>query len=186
MNGFIGGSDMAKHSRALGDKRLKPRQVALVKNLLDGMTITEAARRAGYSKKCPGQAGYQALQNLKLKMPELLERLGLSLVALIEKHLKPMLSARTTKFFQHGGRVTGKQIVADNDARLRALDMALRLRGSFAAADPKLAQLSGVKVIIMDAPRPPRLVAAAASTQLSSPETRSDASISTWKKLTPS
>jgi hypothetical protein len=108
-------------------------------------------------------------------MPELLDRLGLSDAALIEKHLKPMLRARTTRFFQHGGKVTGKRIVADNDARLRALDMALRLRGSFAAADPKLAEPAGVKVIIMDSPRPPRLVAAAASTQLSSPETRSDA-----------
>jgi hypothetical protein len=152
---------MAKRNRAQRNLELKPRQVALVKNLVVGMTITEAARRAGYSRKCPGQAGYQALQNLKLKMPELLDRLGLSDVALIEKHLKPLLSARTAKFFQHRGKVTGKRIVADNDARLKALDMALRLRGSFASADPKLAEPASVKVIIMDAPRPPRPVAAA-------------------------
>jgi hypothetical protein len=177
---------MAKRIGTKGNKQLKPRQFALVKSLLDGMTITEAARRAGYSKKCPGQAGYQALQNLKLKMPELLDRLGLSDATLIEKHLKPLLSAQTTKFFQHGGKVTGKRIVADNDVRLRALDIAFRLRRSFAPTDPKLAEATGVKVIIMDAPRPPRLVAAAASTQLSSPETRSDASLSAWKKLTPS
>jgi phage terminase small subunit len=69
---------MAKRSGVRGNKQLKPRQVAFVKNLVDGMTITEAARKAGYSRKCPGQAGYQALQNLKLKMPELLDRLGLS------------------------------------------------------------------------------------------------------------
>ena len=86
-----------------GKHAVDARQVALVKNLVDGMTLTEAARRAGYSKKCPGQAGYQALQNLKLKMPELFDRLGLSDVALIEKHLKSLLSTRTTKFFQHGG-----------------------------------------------------------------------------------
>jgi hypothetical protein len=155
---------MATRSTAKGNKQLMPRQVALVKNLVDGMTITEAARRAGYSKKCPGQSGYQALQNLKMKMPELLDRLGLSDVALIEKHLKPLLSARTTKFFQHGGKVTGKRIVADNDARLRALDMALRLRGSFASADPKLAKPAGVQVIVMDAPRPPRPVVTKAQT----------------------
>jgi phage terminase small subunit len=63
---------MAKRNRAQRNLELKPRQVALVKNLVVGMTITEAARRAGYSRKCPGQAGYQALQSLKLKMPELL------------------------------------------------------------------------------------------------------------------
>jgi hypothetical protein len=146
---------MAKRSTVRGNKQLKPRQVALVKNLVDGMTITEAARRAGYSKKCPGQAGYQALQNLKLKMPELLDRLGLSEVVLIEKHLKPMLSAQTTKFFQHRGKVAGKRLVTDNEARLNALDLAFKLRGSYAQADHRPAEAAVVKVIIMDAPRPP-------------------------------
>jgi len=164
---------MAKRSIVRGNKQLKPRQVALVKNLMDGMTITEAARRAGYSRKCPGQAGYQALQNLKLKMPELLDRLGLSEVVLIEKHLKPLLSARTTKFFQHGGKVTGKRIVSDNEARLRALDIAFKLRGSFVQENPKPTEDTGVKVIIMDAPPPPRPVASAASPQLPSPDPRS-------------
>jgi hypothetical protein len=50
-----------------------------------------------------------ALQNLKRKIPELLDRLGLSDVALIEKHLKPLLSAQTTKFFQRRGKVTGNE-----------------------------------------------------------------------------
>ncbi len=163
---------MARRNRAQR-MELMPRQVAFLKNLVDGMTVTEAARNAGYSKKCPGQSGYQALQNLKLKMPELFDRLGLSDVALIEKHLKPLLRARTTKFFQHEGKVTGKRIVADNDARLRALDMALRLRGTFAVADPRLAEPAGVRVIIMDAPRPPRPVGVAASHQLPSPAPRS-------------
>jgi hypothetical protein len=136
--------------------QLKPRQLALVKNLVIGMTLTEAARRAGYSKKCPGQAGYQVLQNLKLRMPELLDRLELSDVALIEKHLKPLLSAKTIKFFQHEGKITGSRIVADNDARLRALDMAFKLKGSYNAADPKLTEPTGVSVIVIDVPRPQR------------------------------
>jgi hypothetical protein len=164
---------MAKRISVRANKQLKPRQVAFVKNLVDGMTITEAARSAGYSKRCPGQAGYQALQNLKLKMPELLDRLGLSEVVLIEKHLKPLLSAQTTKFFQHRGKVTGKRLVTDNEARLRALELAFKLKGSFVQENPKLAEDTGVKVIIMDAPRPPRPIAAAASTQLSLAETRS-------------
>jgi len=90
----------------------------------------------------------QSLQNLKLKVPELLDRLGLSDVALIEKHLKPLLSARTTKFFQDRGKVTGKRLVSDNDARLKALDMAFKLRGSFVQPDPKLAEPTGVKYVI--------------------------------------
>jgi hypothetical protein len=157
-----------------GSMQLKPRQVALVKNLMDGMTLTEAARRAGYSKKWPGQAGYQALQNLKLKTPDLLERLGLGGVTLIEKHLKPLLSARTVKFFQHKGKVTDKRIVPDNDARLRGLDMAFKLRGDYAPTDPKREEPTGVQVILVDIPRPGgRQLTAPAQQQLPSPETRS-------------
>jgi len=153
-------------------RQLKPRQMALVKNLVTGMTLTEAARSAGYSKKCPGQAGYQALQNLKLRMPELLDRLGLSDVALIEKHLKPLLSARTTKFFQHEGKITGRRIVADNDARLRALDMASKLKGSYNAADPKLTEPAGVSVIVIDVPRPQRPANLVVNPPLPLPENR--------------
>ena len=157
-----------------GRKQLKPRQVALVKNLMDGMTLTEAARRAGYSKRWPGQAGDQALQNLKLKMPDLLERLGLGDVALIEKHLKPQLNAQMVKFFQHEGKVTDKRIVPDNDARLKALDMAFNLGGAYAPTDQKLAEPTGVQVILVDIPRPGgRELTAAANPQLPSPETRS-------------
>jgi hypothetical protein len=137
-----------------GRKQLKPRQVALVKNLMDGMTLTEAARRAGYSKKWPGQAGYQALQNLKLKTPDLLERLGLGDVTLIEKHLKPLLSADMVKFFQHKGKVTAKRIVPDNDARLKALDVAFKLSAAYPPTDPKLTEPTGVQVILVDIPRP--------------------------------
>jgi hypothetical protein len=89
-------------------------------------------------------------------MPDLLDRLGLSDVALIEKHLKPLLSAQTTKFFQHRGKVTGKRVVTDNEGRLKALDMAFKLRGSFVQPDPKLAEQAGVKVIVLDMPRPDR------------------------------
>jgi hypothetical protein len=158
---------MAKGTRANhGSKQLQPRQVALVKNLMDGMTLTEAARRAGYSKKWPGQAGYQALQNLKLKMPDLLERLGLGDVTLIEKHLKPLLSAEMVKFFQYKGKVTDKRIVPDNDTRLKGLDIAFKLRGAYAPTDHKLAEPTGVQVILVDIPRQRNLTNPAAPAQL--------------------
>jgi hypothetical protein len=158
--------------------------VALVKNLVDGMTLTEAARRAGYSKKWPGQAGHQVLQNLKPKMPELLERLGFSDVALVEKHLKPLLNARMVKFFQHKGKVTDKRIVPDNDARLRTLDMAFKLRGAYAPTDPKLEEPLGVQVILVDIPRPRRPVATVPNPQLPSPETCSSVIPEVFRDLT--
>ena len=138
------------------NKRPTPRQLALLKNLSMGCSITDAARKAGYSKKWPGQAGFQALQSLKVKMPELLNGLGLNDAMLIEKHLKPLLRAQTTKFFQHQGKVRDKRVVAANEVRLQALDMAFRLRGSYAPKGAQPAEQRGVTVIVLDVPRPNR------------------------------
>jgi hypothetical protein len=49
-----------------------------------------------------GQAGYQALAQLRGRVPELLERHGLGEEVLIEKYLKPLLEAEETKFFNEG------------------------------------------------------------------------------------
>lgn len=139
-------------------RQLTPRQVAFAGNLVRGSTITDAALRAGYSEKNLAQSGHQALKAIRLKIPELMDELGLTERALIEKYLVPMLSATSTKFFQHEGRVKQKREVADCDARLKALDMALRLRGSYASADSRLAEPQGVQVITIDIPRPHRPV----------------------------
>jgi hypothetical protein len=147
--------------------------VALLNSLLLGSSITKAARKTGYSKKWPNQAGHQALQSLKLKA-ELLEGLGLSHTALIDKYLKPLLNARMVKFFQHKGKVTDKRIVPDNDARLKALDMTFKSMGAYVPTDHKLEEQKGVAVILVDIPRPGgRTLTAPATVQLPSPETRS-------------
>jgi hypothetical protein len=152
---------MANRNKSeIGARQLTPRQVEFAKHLLESDTITEAARRAGYSDKNLAQSGHQALKAIRLKMPELMDALGLSEKALIEKHLVPLLSATSTKFFQHEGRVTQKREVADNDARLKALDMAFKLRGSCKAADSKLTEPEPVRhtTIVIDVPRPGRPV----------------------------
>ena len=98
-----------------------------------------------------------------------MERVGLSEEFLIEKHLKPLLSATETKFVREEERVrvgrkievrsvVNKYMLADNAARLNALDKAFLLHGSYAPRDPKEAAQFGVKVIIQDirgVPRPP-------------------------------
>jgi terminase small subunit-like protein len=148
---------MSKHEKMVPrTKQLTPRQGLFAANLLQGTTITEAARRAGYSEKNLAQSGHQVLQAIRLKMPELMDDIGLTERALIEKHLVPLLSATTTKYFQHHGRVNQKRQVADNDARLRALDVALRLRGSYAPKGSEAAEGVGVKVLVLDIPRPER------------------------------
>src|SRR5882762_10891409 len=72
--------------RAPGKPRdLTHKERAFVRNLVDGKNLIQSA--------LPGQSGWQALQNIRLKPPELLDEHGLSEKALIEKHLKPLLLA---------------------------------------------------------------------------------------------
>jgi hypothetical protein len=137
-------------------KLLTTRQVALTKNLLSGTTITEAARRAGYSEKNLAQSGHQALKAIRLRMPELMDDAGLSERVLIEKYLVPLLSAKDTKYFQHRGKITDKRTVPDNDTRLRALETAFELRGSYPSTYREDPAQTGVKVIVVDVPRPQR------------------------------
>lgn len=139
-----------------GARQLTPRQDAFAEHLLESDTVTEAARKAGYSDKNLAQSGHQALKAIRLKMPALMDELDLSERALIEKHLVPLLSATSTKFFQHEGKVLQKCEVADNDTRVKALDMAFKLRGSYNAADPKLNEPAKASppVFIIDVPRP--------------------------------
>lgn len=98
--------------------------------------MTEAARRAGYSDRNLAQSGHQALKAIRLRMPELMDDLGLTERALIEKHLVPLLSAESTKYFQNKGKVSDKRSVPDNDTRLKALEMSFKLRGAYAPEDP--------------------------------------------------
>jgi hypothetical protein len=165
---------MAKRDKT-NHKKKRPalRQAALLNNLLRGSSITKAARKAGYSKKWPNQVGHQALQNPKLKA-DLFEGLGLSDTALIDKYLKPLLSAERVMFFHHKGKVTDKRIVPDNDARHKGLDTAFKLREAYTPTDHKLKETTGVQVIIVDVPRPGgRNLTAPTPAQLPSPENRS-------------
>jgi phage terminase small subunit len=134
--------------------KLTPRQAKLVKNLAAGMPQGKAAVAAGYSDKNPSQSAYETLQRLQTRMPEVMERLGLTDDALIEKHLLPLLAAEETKFFpfrkqvERKARATKKNptpaptvetvqvIEARNVAalgiRVTALDIACKLKGVYA------------------------------------------------------
>jgi len=78
-------------------KPLTRREKVLFKLLLEGKSLTEAAPLAGYSPLNPGQSGYQALENIKRKAPNLFERHGLDDDTFIEKHLIPALEATEVK-----------------------------------------------------------------------------------------
>jgi phage terminase small subunit len=111
---------------------LTPQQHRLVKNLVKGMSLMQAAISAGYSPKNASVSANQALKGIRKKMPQLLDRRGLTDAALIKKYLKPALEANETKFFQKDGEVKEQHDVINWDARLRALDMTFKLKGSYA------------------------------------------------------
>lgn len=128
-----------------GKSKLTPQQHALVKNLIKGMSITDAALKAGYSENSPAQSGSQALENIRLKMPEVLEKAGLTDELLIENYLKPALQATETKFAQFEGQFTDEREVLAWNPRLTALDMAFNLKGSY-APKPEAFQKTAIAV----------------------------------------
>jgi len=149
---------MAKRPLATPARELTPRQITFAKHLVTGATITEAARRAGYSEKNLAQSGHQVLKAVQLKMPELMVDAGLTAEVLIYKYLLPLLSATTKKCFHHNGKIIYSRAFPDYRTRVMALDMAFRLIGAYATGEPVSAANQGVKVIVMDGPRPLRPV----------------------------
>jgi hypothetical protein len=134
--------------RSTGSRPLTNKERTLVRSLATGKSLTQAALDAGYSSKNPGQSGWQALQNIRLKMPDLLDRHGLTDNALIEKHLKPLLRATETKFFQSKGNVTETRRVPAHRVRINALDTAFRLKGSYKAPADEPGESELVQVIV--------------------------------------
>lgn len=114
-------------------RKLTPQQRVFAKHFMAGKTRTEAARLAGYADNgYVGQIGSQVLENIKHKMPEIMDAHGLTEDVLIEEHLKPMLKAEETEFAKHEGKITDQINVTAWGPRSTALDMAFRLKGSYA------------------------------------------------------
>jgi hypothetical protein len=151
--------------------KLTPKQSKLVQAFAEGAkSNAEAAIAAGYSPNHARQSGFQALESIRRKTPETMDELGLSVPALIDKHIRPLLEAEETKLFliQTTEKRDGKRVkvtkalrvkVPDNATRRYITRLALELQGAFPPADPKLAAQIGVKVVVVDIPRPKREVA---------------------------
>jgi len=125
-----------------------PRQMKLIEERAKGKSYTEAAIAAGHSGKNARQSGYQAMQQLRGRVPDLLDRHGLSEEVLIDKYLRPLLTAKETIFFQKDGKVKQQVNVAALGIRLSSLRTAFELHGGYAPKDPKEAAQYGVKMRI--------------------------------------
>lgn len=135
--------------------KLTPQQRGLVKHIISGKTITEAARLAGYADNgFVGQIGSQALEAIRRKMPEVLDAHGLTDDVLVENYLKPLLNAEDTEFAKFEGKITDERNVIAWDPRRAGLDMAFNLRGSYAAKESAQSGSSiTVNVLVMSDPK---------------------------------
>jgi hypothetical protein len=130
------------------------RQKKLVEHIPTSKSHGEAAVKAGYPSKNAAQSAHQALRQMRGRVPDLMDQLGISERELIDKHLCRQLTAQRTIFAQKDGKFRDKRTVDALEIQIRAFDLAFQLHGSYAPRDPKEAAQFGVKVIVNDMPRP--------------------------------
>jgi len=135
-------------------KSLTRKQSRFVQAFMETRNAATAAIIAGYSRKNPAQSGHQALLQIQKKVPDILDQLGLSVEALVQNSLIPLLNATTVKFAQKEGEFTDYVEVEDNTTRLNALDIAFRLHGAYASKEQSLEEDAKLHVLVMDMPRP--------------------------------
>jgi hypothetical protein len=73
----------AKKNVKLGSSP-RPRQSRFAKALMKSKNLAQAAIAAGYSPKYAAQSAHQALQGIRLGVPEILNKPGYSVPVLIE------------------------------------------------------------------------------------------------------
>ena len=130
-------------------RHLSSQQRQLFDLLCQGVDPGEACAKAGYKTR-------GAMAILQRKIPDIMDRCGLTDEYLINSRLKPLLDAEETKFFKTSGWVPRKDLEGEKPEkqedleytdlietpprpalgiRRDALDMAFKLRGSYARPD---------------------------------------------------
>ena len=111
---------------------------------------TESARRAGYRAKnddCLRMIGCKNFHKVSDKLEKWFDDVGLSENALRIKLLS-LVEAKETKFFQHEGRVTDQREVEAIETQRRTLDMAIKVRGMYAAEKRELTGKDGKPLVV--------------------------------------
>ena len=136
--------------------KLTRKEYKLLVAFRKGKNGPKAALDAGYSPKNPRQSANQAIRNIERKGGfDVYQALGLTRDQFIDKHLRPALEAKETKFFAHNGKVISKREVVNWQARLRAQDMTYQIAGEYKVEQQNFGPT--FKTIIINAEhRPPR------------------------------
>src|SRR6267378_3312620 len=108
-------------------RELTLKQAKLVKALPTSASISEAGRKAGYAHR---QDAHRAFESIREKMPDVLERHGLTADFAADKCLQ-LMNAKETRFFAKDGMVMETREVEALDVQLRALDAWAKMYGAF-------------------------------------------------------
>jgi hypothetical protein len=111
-------------------KKFTIKQARLLKALPTSKTVAEAGEKAGFACR---QSAHEAFKGITERSPEVLERLGLTYEHVLDKCLRPLLTATETKFFHNQGIVMEREEVEALDIRLRAIDTWAKLAGAYSA-----------------------------------------------------
>lgn len=124
----------AKSRKSPKRRKLTPRRVKFVEQLVLGNSLAGAARKAGYSPKQANKSGHQALAQIQKIAPDLLAQHGLTDDVLIDNYLLPLMNAERTEFFPYTKRGQRKLLsvnVVDWRTRDAGLDKAMKIRGLY-------------------------------------------------------
>ena len=96
---------------------------------------TKAAELAGYSKLAPSQSGHQILRNIEVRseIERIMDEAGVT-GKMLTQVLRGGLKAKITRVFcPTGGKLVYSRGMVDHPTRMRAAEIAFKLRGDFPA-----------------------------------------------------
>src|SRR5215469_17264556 len=108
----------------VGERNGKPKvkmtmkRLALLNGVANGLSTSEASRRAGYATPI---VGHEMWRDIRKALPELMENAGITVQGILVR-LRERLDATKTVTASFQGGITDSIEVADNDAQGHALD----------------------------------------------------------------
>src|SRR5580700_5886337 len=110
-------AERASRKKRSGQPILTPKELKFLKAFVKTGHQRKSALSAGYSPVNPDQSASSVMKQLRRKVPELLERVGLHLEKVFRETLVPGLSAKKTEFFANNGVVIETREVVDHEQR---------------------------------------------------------------------
>jgi hypothetical protein len=111
--------------------RLTPKELKFLKAFVRTGNQRQSVLSAGYSPVNPDQSANCVMKQLRRKVPELLEHVGLHLDKVLRETLVPGLKAKKTEFFAQNGIVMETREVVDHEQRGKYFDRYCKLAGLY-------------------------------------------------------